>query len=52
MRKSNRIQIAVSEKSAKTVRKMCMQKHKKCNKERKRKEITKWGAAVTQCILS
>ena len=27
-KKSNRIQIAVSEKDAKTVRKMCVQKHK------------------------
>ena len=29
MRKSNRIKIAVSEKNAKTIRKMCVQKHKK-----------------------
>ena len=52
MRKSNRIQIAVSEKNAKTVRKICMQKHKNVTRNVKGKKSLSGDAAVTQCILS
>ena len=52
MRKSNRIQIAVSEKNAKTVRKICMQKHKNVTRNVEGKKSLSGDAAVTQCILS
>ena len=51
MRKSNRIKIAVSEKNAKTIRKMCGQKHKKVIRNIKGKKSLSGNAAVTTFLL-
>ena len=55
-KKSNRIQIAVSKKNAKTIRKMCVQKHKNVISNVKGKKSLSGNTAVTLarpfCILS
>ena len=50
MRKSNRIQIALSEKNAKTIIKMCVQKHKHIIRNVRGKKSLSGNAAVTLVI--
>ena len=50
--KFNRIQIAVSEKNAKTIRKMFVQKHKNVSRNAKEKKLLGGNAAVTLSLVT